>query len=456
MNNTQFGGKILAGATLVAFLIEASTFSLGAQTASFQGVGDLPGGTVESAAYAVSADGRTIVGSSVSSNGVEAFRWRDGVMTGLGSLPGSTFGSRANGVSGDGSVIVGRSRSSLTLEGFRWENGTMVGLGTIPGYASSAALGVARDGHTIIGHGYRDLQLNESLDDINYTAIQAALWTNGVPVALGDLPGGPFDSASGGPGAINANGTIILGRSRTEISQTYEACRWINGEIGALGFLPGGLPYSMALAISGDGAAIVGRSSSARSTQGSDRGEACRWDGGVPSGLGDLPGGDFDSIAWGVSDDGEVIIGTGTSSTRREAFVWDRVNGIRPLKEVLESLQLNLNGWTLDEAFGISADGTVITGTGTHDGTPEGWIAKVSRTELINGLGTRMTVKVACLDICWNSKTNKAYQIQYKSNLTADVWTDLGLPIPGNGTINCITDSVSGIEKRYYQVVEQP
>src|SRR5262245_61383857 len=66
----------------LCLLIKASV-QLGA--ASFQGLGDLPGGTFGSAALAISADGLTVVGGSQSALGYESFRWRSSSgMIGLG------------------------------------------------------------------------------------------------------------------------------------------------------------------------------------------------------------------------------------------------------------------------------------------------------------------------------------------------------------------------------------
>ena len=42
---------------------------------SFQGMGDLVGGAYSSGASDISADGRVVVGWSVSGNGTEAIRW---------------------------------------------------------------------------------------------------------------------------------------------------------------------------------------------------------------------------------------------------------------------------------------------------------------------------------------------------------------------------------------------
>jgi probable HAF family extracellular repeat protein len=107
------------------------------QAASFQGLGDLPGGLNFSSAIGISADGSTIVGISGSSNttGQEAFRWnQDTGMVGLGDLVGGTFDSTARGTSANGSIVVGQSSSVNGNEAFRWTQTTgMVGLGDFPG-----------------------------------------------------------------------------------------------------------------------------------------------------------------------------------------------------------------------------------------------------------------------------------------------------------------------------------
>ena len=76
---------------------------------SFQGLGDLPGGTFESAALRVSADGSVVVGNGTTTSGKQAFCWTQSEgMAGLGNLPDGSFKqSWAEGVSADGSAIVG-------------------------------------------------------------------------------------------------------------------------------------------------------------------------------------------------------------------------------------------------------------------------------------------------------------------------------------------------------------
>jgi len=94
--------------------------------------------------------------------------------------------------------------------------------------------------------------------------------------------------------------------------------------------------------------------------------------------LGDLPGGTFESHGAAVSADGSTVVGSGHSALGEEAFIWDRANGIRELDQVLTSVGLNLAGWTLTEATGISSDGQTIVGTGIDpNGQTEAWLATI-------------------------------------------------------------------------------
>ena len=78
------------------------------------------------------------------------------------------------------------------------------------------------------------------------------------------------------------------------------------------------------------------------------------------SGLGDLPGGSFFSIATGVSADGSVVVGSGTPAltvSNREAYRWTAAGGMVGLGDLAGSIFSS-------SARGVSADGTVIVGRG--------------------------------------------------------------------------------------------
>jgi probable HAF family extracellular repeat protein len=328
--------------------------------ADFISLGDLPGGQSFSVALGVSADGHVVVGQSSSALGFEAFRWTQvGGMSSLGASPNSA----AAAASAEGSVIVGRFQN---LQAFRWTQTTgPVGLGSLPAGSQSEALGVSADGAVVVGQG------NGVIGGVGSGNL-AFRWTeqSGM-VFLGDLPGGPFTSMANG---VSAGGSVIVGASNSALSA--EAFRWTQREgMVGLGDLPGGVSLSVARAISPDGGVIVGNALSAFGN------EAFRWtqESGM-IGLGDLPGGGlfFSSYALGVAENGSIVVGTGETDLGSEAFVWDSLNGIRNLKDVLISQGDDLTGWRLDRANGISADGTVIVGSGFNPaGQPEAWLARL-------------------------------------------------------------------------------
>ena len=241
-----------------------------------------------------------------------------GSFTGLGDLPGGGNQSTPRSVSGDGSVAVGQSWSTSGEEAFRWmSNEGMVSLGDLPGGSfESHASGVSADGSVVVGFGDSS------------RGLEAFRWTSaGGMVGLGDLRGGGFSSQAHG---ASADGSVVVGFGTSASGQ--EAFRWTSAE------------------------GMVG--------------------------LGDLPGGGFFSQAHGVSADGHKIIGISQAGTGHRPFLWDSTHGMRDLQMVLETeqgLATQLAGWSLIEAWAISADGSTIVGYGRNPvGKPEGWRAQLT------------------------------------------------------------------------------
>gem|GEM_PF-355911 len=348
--------------------------------ASIIGLPPVPGGS-----YAVpkdvSDDGSTVVGYTTSTGAgesLEAFRWKRGVGTvGLGDFPpsnltNSEFTSFAWRTTGDGSAVVGHS--SVTNDdsvAFKWtQAGGLLALGDLPGGdVFSQAKGVSDDGSVVVGYSASDL------------GSEPFRWTLGTGLQpLGTLPGG---TNSGIAWDISADGAVIVGQARNSDNIT-EAFRWTQatGMVG-LGDLPGGAFSSRAFAISRNGQWAVGRSVSANGNT------AFIWSQATGMiGLGDLPGGAvegvFDGNAYAVSDSGvavgssETVVGENFGSA---AFIWDVVHGMRNLKEVLKSdYHVDMTGWTLESAEGISADGRFITGSGSDpDGNVVPWLVELPR-----------------------------------------------------------------------------
>jgi hypothetical protein len=70
-----------------------------------------------------------------------------------------------------------------------------------------------------------------------------------------------------------------------------------------------------------------------------------------------------------VAADGLVIVGASFIDRRdpATAFIWDATHGMRSLQSVLEmEYGLDLAGWTLENASGITPDGSVIVGWGKN------------------------------------------------------------------------------------------
>jgi len=329
---------------------------------AFTPLGDLSGGGFSSSANGISADGSVVVGVSTSTNGAEAFRWTAvGGMAGLGDLPGGSFWSFANGVSADGSVVVGRSVGANGYEAFRWtETGGMVGLGDLPGGVfSSEANAVNADGSVVVGVGY------------TINGNEAFRWTeSGGMVSLGDLSGGVIRSAAYG---VNADGSVVVGVGTS--ANGNEAFRWTEaGGMAGLGDLPGGSFWSKAYDVNSDGSVVVGKSAGANGY------EAFRWtEAGGMVGLGDLPGGAFSSEANAVNADGTVVVGQGTSANGLAAFRWTAADGMQTVTDWLVANGVTVAaGYTLDEALGVNADGSVVVGVGTGSNGTEAWIARVN------------------------------------------------------------------------------
>lgn len=367
----------------------ASTPSAQAQGgASFTGLGDLPGGITRSVATAVSGDGSVVVGHSASASGnSEAFRW-DAVngMTSLGDLSGGPFESFANDVSRDGSVIVGRGAASQGYEAAVWtESRWSLGCGMSGGNCYGETRGVAPDGSVVVG-------------DLN---TKAFIYDNVNDVRLISDLGGGGDSSVANDVTTGDGWTAVVGRGTSAWGQEaffWEEIAGQSAQIWGLGDLPGGSFFSDALAVSADGYTSVGLSMSENGY------EACVWDLlGEPLPLGDLPGGGFYSEAYGVSGEGGVVVGKGLTDNGFEAFVSTYADGMRRLSTVLEDEhELDLAGWTLTEARGISDDGRVIVGNGTNpDGAEEAWRAVLPAPEPSMGsLG--LSVAIA-LGILWRS-----------------------------------------------------
>ncbi len=330
--------------TLGAFGVAVSA---AAQTPlGFHGVGDLAGGAFASRALGIDPAGLVVVGESMTANGWRAFRWTlTGGIQSLGELsPGDQF-SMATSVNGSMGAIVGASGfapSVFECSAVRWIGGQppATALGPLAGGGStSLALAVSANGPpVIVGQA-----------GASPGGPRAFRWTQATgAVALGSLPGGgPDNSAATG---VSQDGSVVVGFAQ-DAGFKIMAFRWTQATgMVALGVLAGAqFLSSRAHACSMDGLVVVGESASGQGPQ-----QAFRWtQAGGMVGLGDLPGGVFRSVASALSGDGAVVVGSSDSAPGTRAFIWDQLHGMRGLKETLLALGWPVQGWTLTQATGV-------------------------------------------------------------------------------------------------------
>ena len=362
MKTTKRSARLLVFVAVVAAYVFGTATS--ASAATFEGLGDLPGGDVGSRAFGISADGTTVVGRSAvyfygppysESFYERAFIWD--AQIGIRTLGVDALYQDAFAVSADGSRVAGIGLDAPRLNGaYLWDDlhGSQ-NLGGLPGLASGA-LGMSPDAAYVVGW-------SRNIDPFG----MAFRWdgANGM-VHLGTLAGAQYGTQANG---VSADGSIVVGNATTsEIAFIWDAAN------GMRPLFPGQTSSSSALAISSDGTTIVGY----RTISGPGQ-KAFRWT--ETAGLQYLrdPTITANSQALAVSADGATIVGWARSVTgppTTDAFVWSEGTGMQTVSSRLSAQGVDLTGWTLSRATAVSADGTTIAGSGLNpNGRAEAWIA---------------------------------------------------------------------------------
>src|SRR5262249_10155640 len=121
------------------------------------------------------------------------------------------YSTNAYATNRDGSLAAGMAQTSVDVQAFRWNRVDGIQLmGDLPGgQANGSARGMSADGSIIVGVGSSDPSYGSCS-----TCTEAWVWTEGTGmVGLGDLPGGTFNSAAV---AISADGAVIVGTGTTD------------------------------------------------------------------------------------------------------------------------------------------------------------------------------------------------------------------------------------------------
>jgi len=355
------GGDVVTVTASITLLLGGGT-SLAQVT--FDDMGVLPNGT-SSRALGVSGDGVVVVGDAngISSGLPRASRWTTAAGVQLIPTPPTIPTSRALAANADGSLIVGNARIGAEDVPARWSSTLGFSeIGLLPGTNSGSALAVSGDGVVTVGLCF-STSGTRAFRHTDATGMQD----------LGVLPGGTVSIAE----AISDDGSVVAGSSSN--GGSTRAIRWTaTTGMEDLGTLKG-MTESNALGASATGEVLVGESHRFLDAPPFFEGYPFRWS--QSEGMVELPSlpGGVNSAATAVSDDGTVIVGYGDvgPSTPRRAVFWTASLGAVDLREYLITEHgLDLTGWQLEQAKGVSGDGSTIVGIGRRNGAFRGWIVR--------------------------------------------------------------------------------
>lgn len=366
---------------------------------SFYGIGDLAGGDSNSQVRAATRAGGNIVAvgagtqyvtGTTAASGDTPVIWIQG--SGLSALP-EIDGSAATAtrfvtgraISADGSIIGGSVHNSATVrsgEASLWTSGgaSVSGLGylgsfTVANGTNGAVNGLSADGSVAYG-----------FSAYNTTGLQQAFrYTAGTgKVALGFLNAGD-DGSYASAHAVSADGTVMIGTSFNSATAdnvagygpgnqvfryTYTGSGPTGGTMAAMSFLSGGT-WSSPLALTADGSLAFGVGDSTSYANG----ELVRWNAaGVATALGAPSATAVLNNLGGVTGDGSVLVVAAELPGNIHESYFYNANGWFNLQTAMSVAGLDLTGWALENVIGISPDGTLLYGTGLHNGAFEGFV----------------------------------------------------------------------------------
>lgn len=436
---------------------------------------------------AISADGTIVAGGAT--NAFCHVLWRNGVpeiQPGNDPLvPALGNGFGVVDISGDGRTLVGYDNEILSFGNARyWTQASDTQLFPILETLSAAEYNAlpGRSGaiRSVIRRPFNESFVN---NDGQYFAVNMAFesdfgplgnsdrriipdgrvyrWnpTNGY-LELPQLGGSLLMSASG----ISGDGRRIIGNAADLSGIPFGrdvAWQWIEGvgtaALPGLSLNPrndaatGGQPLaasSQAWGISSDGSTVVG-------TSRDDNGyfQAVYWRNGIATGLGFLSGrtpvgitltDDNATVAVATNLDGSVIVGTnGIIDT---AWRWTAVTGIQDLNIFAQNAGLNLNGFRLFVANGVSDNGQNIVGNAYNLATGEGrgyllTIAQITRTQLI--------VRLTLPGVTLQSIVNQSFNTQVDGTLNGQIvftrsFTDT---ITSSTGVNALVDARTALQQ---------
>ncbi|UVO53568.1 autotransporter domain-containing protein [Sphingomonas sp. SUN039] len=283
--------------------------------------------------------------------------------------------------------------------------------------------GISGDGSIIVGEA-DDLSIPQPLDFTGVPAGQPGIalpvfdraafrWseTGGMSrlVDLSAAPvGGTVRSHSIASG-ISRDGTTIVGESRGSTGQV-QAVYWRGSAINSLGFLPGVA---------------------------------------APTGTGTNAAGATHALAANL--DGSVIVGRASTATLDRAWRWTASGGMQDLNVFAANAGINLGGYVLTDAVGLSDNGEVVTGNST-DGTQfRGYVFQIARVAAPTTLSTtaRLIVTLTLPGVTQTSIVNQTFstQVDARLNGTTVFTRTVGDQIAGSLGVTALADARTSLQQ---------
>ena len=130
-------------------------------------------------------------------------------------------------------------------------------------------------------------------------------------------------------------------------------------------------------------------------------------------------------------------------------FLYDPAAG-----NLLLDIQFESDGSAIrvDSVMGDPTLGEVINFSSSA-GTSGSYLPTPKPTQFTFEAPPLVTIRVSQVEVCWTSISNLTYQVQYRSELTTNVWTSLVACVRSTGATSCILDPVAvGQPRRFYRV----
>ncbi|RYG22994.1 PEP-CTERM sorting domain-containing protein [bacterium] len=345
--------------------------------AHFRGIG-ISNGFTSSQLVGLSLDGKIAVGNRFKDDAeypvIEAFFSDAMDQRGTGWLAGSVLQSRAVGISSNG-----KSMFATVYEG-------------TPGSGGHFVVGLANDGGAI-----QSLGMIEGADGLYGRAFACAAQTLFV-TASHDGGNSPATSYRWTPSTGYVEVTTPTS-NHLEVSGTSRDATGIVGAVDGVAIRYNGFNWATIDADEDETVALTATTNNAHFMAGTkyapdmSSSVAMRWTDDTPTILGDLQGGGDFGSALAMTEDGAFVVGTGTVSEwvydeqlndyidigRASAWVWSESMGMKSVTTLLEDNGLFLD-WDLQTATSVVMNNGVLTigGNGVDGfGRSQGWVASV-------------------------------------------------------------------------------